>query len=167
MRDAGRTGSRMLYGAAGSCAVALAIAGVMLPGLPTTVFVLAASYCFSRSSPRFERWLREHPWLGPSLERFASAGGMPPAAKRAALTAMWTAVVLSSAVLLRVHWGAALGAIALGAAGTLSILYGVRTVPERRDLSRPARGAATLRSSAGRRSSQSPTGRDACLRAGT
>jgi hypothetical protein len=121
----------MLYGVAGSCAVAVAIAGVMLPGLPTTVFVLAASYCFSRSSPRFDGWLRENPWLGPSLERFASAGGMPPSAKRAALTAMWTAVLLSSAVLLGIHWAAAAGTMALGAAGTLSILYGVRTVPER------------------------------------
>ena len=43
-----------IFGGLGWCAVALAIAGVMLPGLPTTVFVLAASYCFSRGSPRFE-----------------------------------------------------------------------------------------------------------------
>ncbi len=119
--------TRMIYLGLGWCAVALALAGVMLPGLPTTVFVLAASYCFSRSSPRFERWLRENPWLGPRLERVARADGMPPAAKRAALTAMWIAVLLSSALLIRVHWAAAAGTVALGVVGTLSILFAVRT----------------------------------------
>jgi uncharacterized membrane protein YbaN (DUF454 family) len=120
---------RMIYGGLGWCAVALAIVGVVVPGLPTTVFVLAASYCFSRSSPRFERWLRENPWLGPPLKRLAS-GGMPRSAKRAALTAMWTAIVLSSGVLAAVHWAVALGTIGLGGIGTLSILFGLRTLPE-------------------------------------
>jgi uncharacterized membrane protein YbaN (DUF454 family) len=120
----------MIYGAAGWCAVALALVGVIVPGLPSTVFVLAASYCFSRSSPRFERWLRENRWLGPVLRRFARNGGMPLSAKRAALTAMWTGVLMSSAVLLGRHRGAALCTIGLGAIGTVSILFGVRTVPE-------------------------------------
>jgi uncharacterized protein len=124
------TFARMVYGGVGWCAVALAIAGVLVPGLPTTVFVLVASYCFSRSSPRFERWLRENRWLGPTLRRIAPGGGMPASAKRAALTAMWTAVLLSSSLLIRVNWAVALGTIGLGAVGTLSILFGVRTVPE-------------------------------------
>jgi hypothetical protein len=55
---------------------------------------------------------------------------MPASAKRAALTAMWTAVLLSSSLLIRVNWAVALGTIGLGAVGTLSILFGVRTVPE-------------------------------------
>jgi uncharacterized protein len=119
----------MLYGAIGWCAVALAIAGVMLPGLPTTVFVIAASYCFSRSSPRFEQWLHRNRWLGPRLDRFEQAGGMPLSAKRAALTAMWIAVLLSSAALFQVHWAAAALTLGLGAIGTVAILFGVRTVP--------------------------------------
>jgi uncharacterized protein len=122
----------MLYGAIGWCAVALAIAGVMLPGLPTTVFVLAASYCFSRSSPRFERWLRDNPWLGPRLERIAQAGGMPASVKRGALTAMWIAVLISSAILFGIHWAAALGTLTLGVLGTAWIVLGIRTVPESR-----------------------------------
>ena len=121
---------RMIYGGLGWCAVALALVGVLVPGLPTTVFVLAASYCFSRSSPRFEQWLLDNAWLGPVLRRFASAGGMPRSAKRAALAAMWTAVLLPWGALVSVHWAAALGTIGLGAAGTLLILFLVRTVPE-------------------------------------
>jgi uncharacterized membrane protein YbaN (DUF454 family) len=127
-----RTPARLLYAAIGWCAVALAIAGVMLPGVPTTVFVLIASYCFSRSSPRFERWLRNNRWLGPRLERVTHAGGMPPSAKRAALMTMWIAVLLSSALLAGASWAAALGTIALGAIGTVWIILRVRTVPESR-----------------------------------
>ena len=121
---------RMVYGALGWCAVALALAGIVLPGLPTTVFVLIASYCFSRSSARFERWLWQNRWLGPRLQRIAGAGGMPPSAKRAALTAMWAAILLSSGLLIGAHRTAALVTLGFGALGTLSILYWIRTVPE-------------------------------------
>jgi uncharacterized membrane protein YbaN (DUF454 family) len=124
------TSTRIIYGGFGWCAVTLAIAGVVVPGLPTTVFVLGASYCFSRISPRFERWLRDNRWLGPPLKRFASGGGMPSSAKRAALTAMWTAVLLSAGLLVGVHPTVALVTIGLGAVGTVSILFGIPTVPE-------------------------------------
>ena len=52
----------------------------------------------TRSSPRFEQWLRANRWLGPSLERWASGGGMPRSAKQTALAVMWTAVLFSSSV---------------------------------------------------------------------
>jgi uncharacterized protein len=125
------TSTKMVYGSLGWCASALALAGVIVPGLPTTVFVLGASFCFSRSSPRFERWLRGNRWLGPSLQRFASAGGMSPSAKRAALFSMWIAVLLSSALLIGSHPAIAFATVASGVVGTLSILFAVRTVPER------------------------------------
>jgi uncharacterized protein len=121
---------RMIYGGLGWIAVGLAIAGMMLPGMPTTIFVLSAAYCFARSSPRFDHWLRQNRWFGPSLERFRRTGGMPASAKRAALTAMWTAVLVSSVMLVGLQPLAAIGTVALGVVGTLSILFGVRTVPE-------------------------------------
>ena len=115
--------------AVGWVAVALGTAGLFVPGLPTTVFVLVAFYCFSRSSPRFARWLLEHRWLGPSLRRYLEAGALSRPAKRAALAAMWTSILVSSAVLLHVHVFAALGTIALGTVGSAAIHFGVRTLP--------------------------------------
>jgi uncharacterized protein len=115
--------------AAGWGAIGLGTAGLFIPGLPTTVFVLIAFYCFSKSSPRLADWLAEHRWLGPSLRRYRSEGGLPTAAKRGALVAMWTSVLVSSAVLLRAHTFAGLGTLALGVVGTLAIQFGVRTVP--------------------------------------
>jgi uncharacterized membrane protein YbaN (DUF454 family) len=133
----------MIYGGLGWLAVALAIAGLVLPGMPTTVFVLAASYCFSRSSPRFERWLRRSRWLGPSLARFGSARGMPPSAKRGALAAMWIAVLCSSALLAPGHRVGALVTLGLGVVGTAAIVLGVRTAPEVHGATAPNRSGAS------------------------
>ena len=56
---------RILFAALGMLSVTLGIVGVFVPGLPTTVFVIAASYLFARSSPTLERWLEGNRWLGP------------------------------------------------------------------------------------------------------
>lgn len=121
--------ARLVYLSIGWSAVGLALAGAVVPGLPTTVFVLIASYCFSKSSPRFQRWLWNHRWLGPILQRYARHGGLSRGAKRAALTAMWTSVAISAALLFQRHPVIALTTIGLGVIGTLSILFMVRTVP--------------------------------------
>ena len=44
--------------------IGLGYLGVLLPGLPTTPFLIGASYCFYRSSPRLHRWLRRSPVFG-------------------------------------------------------------------------------------------------------
>lgn len=51
---------------AGAC-VALAIAGLVLPLLPTTPFVLLASYLLTRNSPEWNRRLLSSPLVGPCL----------------------------------------------------------------------------------------------------
>lgn len=122
--------ARGLCLALGWCSVALAVAGVFVPGLPVTIFVIIASYLFARSSPRFHAWLLDHRWFGPRLRRFRETGGMPRSAKRAALLSMWTAVSLSALLLVRWNRLAAAAAVGLAVVGTAAILYGVRTVPE-------------------------------------
>jgi uncharacterized membrane protein YbaN (DUF454 family) len=116
---------------AGWCAVGLGVVGAFVPGLPTTVFVLVAFCCFSKSSPRFARWLTEHRRLGSAITPILAEGGLPRTAKRAALTAMWTSILGSSAVLSRVHLTTALVTVGLGIAGTAAICFGVRTAPTR------------------------------------
>ena len=118
---------RIGFAALGWTAVGLALTGVFVPGLPTTVFVLIASYCFSKSSPRFSRWLREHRLLGPTLRRYGG-GGLSRSAKRAALTAMWTSIGISAALLIQPHPAIALATVGLGILGTISIVFGFRTV---------------------------------------
>ena len=90
---------KVLYRGLGCVAVALGFIGAIVPGIPTTIFVLAASYCFARSSPRLEGWLLAHRWFGPPLRRFRETGGMTMPAKMAAIGAMWTATLISAVTL--------------------------------------------------------------------
>lgn len=50
--------------AVGLCCVALGIAGVFLPLMPSTIFFIIALWAFSRSSIRLHRWLYNHPRFG-------------------------------------------------------------------------------------------------------
>jgi uncharacterized protein len=91
-RAAGRLKRRLLF-LAGWLFVAIGIVGIVLPGLPGTVFLILAAWCFARSSPRFERWLLDHPRLGPPVRRWRESGAIPPAAKGiacASLALSWT-----------------------------------------------------------------------------
>jgi hypothetical protein len=119
---------RALFGGLGWCAVALGLAGVFVPGLPSTVFVILAAYLFSKCSPRWEAWLLSHRWLGPGLRRFREQGGMPRPAKVAALASMWSAVSVSCLMLGAASLTLALATVALGGVGTAVILFAVRTV---------------------------------------
>lgn len=120
---------RALYAGLGCVCVGLGAVGAVVPGLPTTVFLIAASYLFARSSPRLDRRLRAHRWLGPYLRRFAETGGMPRRAKAAALGGMWAGIAASCAALATLGVAAQMATVALGVAGTATLLLWVRTVP--------------------------------------
>ncbi len=47
--------------------VTLAVIGIVVPGLPTTVFLIIAAWAFSRSSLKIQSWLWQHPRLGPPV----------------------------------------------------------------------------------------------------
>jgi uncharacterized membrane protein YbaN (DUF454 family) len=68
---------QMILASLGMVCIALGVIGVFVPGLPTTEFVLAASFLFARSSPRLQHWIESNQWFGPTLRRFRETRGMP------------------------------------------------------------------------------------------
>jgi uncharacterized membrane protein YbaN (DUF454 family) len=66
--------SKLLFVAAGCVFLALGIAGIILPVLPATPFLLAASFCFMKGSTRLYRWIMTNRVLGPRIERIRGEG---------------------------------------------------------------------------------------------
>lgn len=83
----------------GSVCVALGGIGVIVPGLPTTVFFIAAAACFTRSSPRLEAWVLGLPKIGPAVRDYRSGLGMPRSAKVAAVVMITVSVAVSALVI--------------------------------------------------------------------
>ncbi len=68
--------------------LALGIAGVFIPGLPTTVFILLAGWAAARSSPRLSAWLLSHRLFGPMLRNWQRGGYVSRRAKYSAAAMM-------------------------------------------------------------------------------
>lgn len=120
---------RVLLLGLGWAAVALALAGVFLPILPTTPFLLVAAWAFAKSSRRMRIWLYEHPRFGQFLQDWRADGAIPLRGKLAAVGGMllaWHIVFFTA----ERPWVPA----AVGACLALVAVYVVtRPAPRRRD----------------------------------
>ena len=85
----------------GFISVAIGIVGIVVPGLPTTVFMIVAAWLFSISNPRFEKWLLGLPKIGPAISNFREGLGMPRKAKICALTSIFAFTALAVILLLK------------------------------------------------------------------
>lgn len=86
---------RILWSGLGGISVGLGAAGVLLPLVPTTPFMLLAAYCFARSSPRLERWLLEHPRFGPAIADWRAHRAISSRGKMLAVVAIGLTFALS------------------------------------------------------------------------
>lgn len=86
--------TRALYFAAGWIALILGFVGIVVPLLPTVAFWILAAWCFTRSSPRLEAWLLDHPTAGPHIQAWRQRGAISRKGKIAASLAL----VASSAI---------------------------------------------------------------------
>lgn len=67
---------KLIYISIGLIAFALGAIGVILPVIPTTPFLLLASYCFARGSKKFETWFTQSKIYKKYLESFVKERSM-------------------------------------------------------------------------------------------
>ena len=111
---------RWALAVAGVLSLGLAILGVILPGLPTTPFVLLAAACFAKSSPRLHQKLLAHRYLGPMVRDWESNRSLPLKIKWLSTSLMGVMVCLSAWQLQHRPW-AAVAVLALGAVGAVVV----------------------------------------------
>lgn len=90
-----RSPRRLLLAAAGIVCVGLAAVGVFVPGFPTTVFLIVASYLFTKSCPWLEERLIRTRLFKPFLGYLDGSARMPVRAKVVTLALMWVCVATS------------------------------------------------------------------------
>ena len=97
--------------------VIIGLIGVVVPVLPTTVFLIVALWAFSRSSRKFQLWLWNHPTFGGPIRDWHRHGVIPIRAKIMAILVMTLSFVFVS-VWVAQDWRlpALVGAIMLPAA---------------------------------------------------
>lgn len=119
---------RALWGAIGVAFVAIGGVGVVVPGLPTTPFLLLSAACFARSSPRLYRWLLSNRHFGPLIRDYRAGRGVSARVKAIAVSTMAAFVAFALLVPLR---GRPISAAIVGALALFGAWYVLR-LPTRR-----------------------------------
>lgn len=118
--------------AVGVLSTVLGAAGVVLPVLPTTPFLLLAVFCFARSSESLHNRLINHRVLGVYISNYYNRA-MTPKHKARTLTALWVGITLSVLLI-----GKLIPAIILPIIALLVTIHIVRLRPQPENAPTPA-----------------------------
>jgi hypothetical protein len=88
MGDAPSAPVRWSWLALAHLCLALGLAGIVLPVLPTTPFILLAAFAADRGSPRLHAWLLGHRVFGPVIRDWRASRAVPRHAKMLATALM-------------------------------------------------------------------------------
>lgn len=83
---------RALLFVMGCLALLIGIAGVLLPVLPGTPFLILAAAAFHRSSPRFHTWMLSIPTVGTAIRNWERTGAISLGVK------LWSTLLLCLSV---------------------------------------------------------------------
>ncbi len=106
----------------GVVSLALGVAGIFLPLLPTTPFLLLAAWLFVRSSPRLYDWLMSHPRLGEYIRNFREERAIPLRVKIVSVSLIWLTIGFCIVSVVAEWWWAQVALAVLAAAISWHIL---------------------------------------------
>ena len=118
---------KKLYITFGFLAVALAIVGVFIPGLPTVPFLLVALFCFERSSKKYHDMIMNNKYFGPVLQDYYSGKGLTSSVKIKAILFLSCGMIFSIYKIQNLHARIALTIIWLGVAIHIILLKTKKT----------------------------------------
>lgn len=87
---------RYFYLISGILLVAIGVIGIFLPILPTTIFLILASACFIKSSPKANEWLRDHKVLGMYIKNYQDKTGLTIKSKIINISFLWVMISVSA-----------------------------------------------------------------------
>ena len=118
---------KKLYVTFGFLAVALAIVGVFIPGLPTVPFLLVALFCFERSSKKYHDMIMNNKYFGPVLQDYYSGKGLTSSVKIKAILFLSCGMAFSIYKIQNLHARIVLAVVWLGVAIHIILLKTKKT----------------------------------------
>ena len=91
--------SRFLFAILAYVSLGIGLVAIVVPGLPTTEFILLAAWAATRSSPRLSAWLESHRLFGPILYNWRNGKLVARRAKISATISMLICAVLMLSLL--------------------------------------------------------------------
>jgi uncharacterized membrane protein YbaN (DUF454 family) len=67
--------------------------GLITPGIPFSIFLVGAAYCFARGSKKMEAWIYNHRHFGPFLTNWENKSVFPQNGKYAMIAVMASSLV--------------------------------------------------------------------------
>ena len=90
---------RVLFGILAYVSLAIGLIAIVVPGLPTTEFILLAAWAATRSSPRLSAWLENHRLFGPILSNWRNGRLIARRAKISATISMLICAIVMLSLL--------------------------------------------------------------------
>lgn len=81
---------KTLFFTLGWLCLGLAYLGMITPGLPWSIFIVSAAYCFAKSSDKMHNWIYSHPKFGPFLTNWTEKKVFPRKMKYLMIVTMST-----------------------------------------------------------------------------
>jgi uncharacterized membrane protein YbaN (DUF454 family) len=79
----------------GTLSLGIGLVAIVVPGIPTTIFVFIAIFCYARSSERMYTWMMNNKHIGRQYHNIREGKGISLATKLYSLAMAWTMITIS------------------------------------------------------------------------
>ena len=79
---------KYLWMGLGFLSLGMAYIGVVVPGIPFSIFLVCSAYCFAKSNKKMHDWLYNHKYFGPFLTNWTQKRVFPTKGKYAMILVM-------------------------------------------------------------------------------